>query len=355
MNIKLKPIAEQVLLITGASSGIGRQTAIRAAAKGAKVFLVARSEEGLRTAVKEIEEQGGAAAYQVADVADLDALRAAADECIRRFGRIDTWVNNAGVGMYTHILRTNVGDDRRLFETNFWGIVNGSRLAIDYLKSSGGGSLINLGSEVSDVSIPIQGMYATSKHAVKGFTDALRQEVMAERLPISVSLIKPAAINTPFPRHAKNDLEKDATLPSPVYAVDLVADQILHAAAHGGRELYVGGGGRLMALLGEHFPSATDWVMSRFMIGQQLADRPADHSNEALHQPGGFYRASGDVDRDRHVRSVSFYNLARRHPVATTLVAAAGLAALAAIVQTEKKKEASFGGRIGRFAKDLAG
>ena len=347
MTMHLKPLSKQVVLITGASSGIGRQTAIRAARAGARVFLVSRSDEGLSSAVSEIERDGGLAAHATADVADLDALRTAAEECVRRFGRIDTWVNDAGVGMYTHILKTDVADDRRLFETNFWGIVNGSRIAAEYLKSEGG-ALINLGSEVSDIAIPVQGMYSTSKHAVKGFTDALREEILAEGLPISVTLIKPAAINTPFPRHAKNDLDRDATLPSPVYAVDLVADQILYAAEHGGRELYAGGGGRLMSLLGAHFPTLTDWVMAKFMIGQQLADRPADHTNEALHEPRGFYRAEGDVDRDRHIRRVSFYNLARRHPVATSLIAVAGLAAVGLLVQGEKKEE-NFGGRIGRL------
>ena len=326
MSVQLKPLNQQVMLITGASSGIGRQTALRAAQAGAKVILVAHNAEALQTAVAEIEAAGGQAIAAVADVADFEQLKKAAETGAQRFGRIDTWVNNAGVGLYTHILKTDIADDRRLFETNFWGIVHGSRIAVPYLISAGGGALINLGSEVSDVSIPVQGMYATSKHAIMGFTDALREEVIADELPVSVTLIKPAAINTPFPRHAKNDLEQDATLPAPVYAVDLVADQILHAAVHGGRELYVGGGGRLMALLGQHFPGATDWVMGKFMGGQQLADRPADHSNEGLHQSRGFHYASGDVDRDRHVQKISFYGIARRNPLKTTLIAAAGLA-----------------------------
>jgi len=157
MRVRHKPLSEQVVLITGASSGIGRQSALRFAEAGAKAILISRNAEALAAAVAEIESKGGEAVYAVADVADADQLRAAAEVGLKRFGRIDTWVNNAGVGMYTKIVHTDISDDRRLFDTNFWGIVNGSRLAVSYLAAAGGGALINLGSEVSDVSIPIQG------------------------------------------------------------------------------------------------------------------------------------------------------------------------------------------------------
>jgi short-subunit dehydrogenase len=340
MNVRLKPLGEQVVLITGASSGIGRQSAARFAEAGAKVVLVARNAEALAEAVDEIRRAGGHAIHAVADVADVGQFKAAAEAAVAEFGRIDTWVNNAGVGMYTKILDTDVADDRRLFETNFWGIVNGSRLGVRYLQAAGGGSLINVGSEVSDVAIPVQGMYATSKHAVRRFTDALREEILHDDIPVSVTLIKPAAINTPFPHHVKNNLGKDATLPAPVYAVDLVADQILHAAEHGGRELYAGGGGRVMAFLGRAFPTVMDHVMAATGFKQQLADRPPDNSNEGLHATRGFHQAEGDVDRDRHVKQVSLYNVARRHPVATTLVAAAvGAAAVGLLAAAEHDRD----------------
>ncbi len=326
MKLELKPLSKQVVFITGASSGIGRQSALRFARAGAKVALVARNEEALRSAVSEIEAAGGVAVFAVADVADAEQLAAAATSAVARLGHIDTWVNNAGVGMYTKILATDVVDERRLFETNFWGVVNGSRLAVRHLKASGGGALINLGSEVSDISIPIQGMYATSKHAIRGFTDALRDEILADDLPVSVTLIKPAAINTPFARHAKNNLMHDATLPPPVYDVDVVADQILHAAVHGGRELYAGGGGRLTALLGQHFPALTDHLMATWGVSHQITKRPADRSYESLYSSRpGFHRTRGDVDRDRYVQKMSLYGVARRHPLATLAVAAASV------------------------------
>ncbi len=336
MKIELKPLAQQVVLITGASSGIGRQSALRFAKAGAKVALVARNEEALRSAVAEIEAAGGVATYAVADVADAEQLAAAATSAVAKLGHLTTWVNNAGVGMYTKILATDVVDERRLFETNFWGVVNGSRLAVRHLKASGGGALINLGSEVSDISIPIQGMYATSKHAIRGFTDALRDEILADNLPVSVTLIKPAAINTPFTRHAKNNLMHDATLPPPVYDVDIVADQILHAAVHGGRELYAGGGGRITALLGQHFPNLTDHLMATWGVSHQLTKRPADRSYESLYSSRpGFHRTHGDVDRDRYVQKVSLYGLARRHPLASLALASFSVLAAGLVLKRD--------------------
>ena len=243
MKYRLKPVSDQVIFITGASSGIGLATAMAAAAMGAKVVLVARSEEGLQDGVDRIRSAGGQAIWAVADVAKPDELRSAAEKGIETFGRIDTWVNNAGVSEYGRLADMSLEDDKKLFETNFWGVVNGSRLAVELMPA--GGALVNLGSEVSHVPIPIQGMYSASKHAVLGFTDALRMELADANLPISVTLIKPSAINTPYPQHASNRLPagQSPTLPPPVYAPELVADQILYAASTPVRELFVAAAG----------------------------------------------------------------------------------------------------------------
>ncbi|HEY8157336.1 MAG TPA: SDR family oxidoreductase [Methylobacter sp.] len=196
--MNLKPVSQQIMVITGATSGIGLTTARMAAKKGAKVVLVARNEKALRELADEITARDGQAVYAVADVADLDALQAVSEKAIAEFGGFDTWINNAGGSIYGRIMDVPVEDLRRLFETNFWGVVNGSRIAVNHLRSKGG-ALINLGSEVSDAPIPLQGLYASSKHAVKGFTDSLRMELEADGLPISVTLIRPTATHTPFP------------------------------------------------------------------------------------------------------------------------------------------------------------
>ena len=328
MSVKLKPLHEQVLLITGASSGIGSVTAKHAAAAGAKVILVARNEEVLNQVAADIKAAGGDAVVAVADVADKDALAFAAERGVQAYGRIDTWVNNAGTGQFANIADDNTEDDKRLFETNFWGVVHGSRIAVQYLRD--GGALINVGSEVSDVTTPTQGMYSASKHAVLGFTDAFRMEVIKSDLPISVTLIKPAGIDTPFPTHAKNNTDKEGTLPAPVYAPELVADQILHAAEHPVRDLYVGGGGRLMVLLAEHFPTLSDWVIAKFMPKQEQKDQAPDRSNENLHGVGGGHADHGSIEAEgRQVRHTSLYGVVSRHPYLTTFGVAAASAAAA--------------------------
>jgi short-subunit dehydrogenase len=128
---------------------------------------------------------------------------------MERFGRIDTWVNNAGVGTFGRLEDISLEDHQRLFQTNFWGVVNGSLEAVKRMKLRGGGALINVGSEVSDAPVPLQGMYSASKHAVKAFTESLRMELQKEEAPMSVSLIKPAAIDTMFAVHAKNYMDKE--------------------------------------------------------------------------------------------------------------------------------------------------
>jgi len=208
--MKLKPVNEQTIVITGATSGIGLATAQLAAKKGAKLVLAARSEADLQQVAQDL---GGEVATVVADVANPDDVRRIAETAQQRFGGFDTWVNNAGVGIVGLIEQGSLEDYRKLFDTNFWGVVNGSLEALKHLKQHGG-SLINLGSEVSDVAVPLQGIYSASKHAIKGFTNALRAELEHEKAPVSVTLIKPAGINTLFIQNARNYLDREPKLPA---------------------------------------------------------------------------------------------------------------------------------------------
>ena len=171
----------------------------------------------------------------------------------------------------------------KLFEMNFWGVVYGSLEATKHLQKRGG-ALINVGSVTSDRALPLQGMYSTSKYAVKGFTDALRMELQAADAPISVTLIKPTSIDTPFPLHAKNYMDEDPTLPPPVYAPEEVAEAILHCAQTPERDVIVGSGGKLISVMGQHAPQLADKAMgTQAFIGQQKSERPAHHEGEALY------------------------------------------------------------------------
>jgi len=190
MSPKLKSLDQQVMVITGASSGIGLCTAEAAAKKGAKVVLAARSEKTLQEVVERINASGGEAIAVTADVSDRQQCENIAQQAVARFGRIDTWVNNAGLAIYGRLDEVSEEDNRRLFDINFWGVVDGSLTALPHLKAAGGGALINLGSEVSEAAVPLLGMYAASKHSVKGFTDSLRIEIeRVDQLPISITLI----------------------------------------------------------------------------------------------------------------------------------------------------------------------
>jgi short-subunit dehydrogenase len=288
MSIKLKKLADQVVVITGASSGIGLATAELAAKKGAKVVLAARSDETLDAVVGRITAAGGRALAVPCDVTDraqVDRLAAAA---VERFGRIDTWVNNAGLGLWGRLDETPEADARKLFDVNFWGLVNGSLAALPHLKKQGG-ALINIGSEVSDASAPLMGIYVATKHAVKGYTDVLRVEIEeVDKAPVSVTLIQPGATDTPFPQHARNVTDREAKLPNPQDDPEHVAKAILDAAETPTREKKVSTSASLNAILAKVAGGVAD-VLS----GGRKADLQAD--GPPRNPQGALDRASEDT------------------------------------------------------------
>ena len=283
MGVKLKKVKEQVIVITGASSGIGLTTAEMAARAGAKVMLSSRNEEALRAAVEGIRMRGGRAAYVVADVADEHAMDQLAERTIAEFGGFDTWVNNAGLSVYGKLEDSPIDDKRRLFDVNFWGVVNGCRAAVPHLKQQGG-ALINIGSIVSDMPIPLQGIYSASKHALKAYTAALRMELEAEGAPVAVTLVKPSAIDTPYTEHARSYMAEEPALPPPAYAPEVVARTILHCAEKPVREVTVGGAGRLQTLLHAAAPRLAEVYMETMMFRQQKRDEPSDQ-RDSLYRP----------------------------------------------------------------------
>nr|MBA3640017.1 SDR family NAD(P)-dependent oxidoreductase [Acidobacteriota bacterium] len=263
-----KKLSEQTIVITGASSGIGLATAQLAAQRGASVVLSSRNEAELQRLVQAINDAGGRATYAVADVANPEELDGVAAEAVRTFGGIDTWVNNAGISIFGKLTEVPMADKKRLFDVNFWGVVNGCRTAVHHMRERGG-TIINIGSIVSDQAIPLQGIYSASKHAVQGYTNALRMELQHDKFPIAVTLVKPSAIDTPYLEHARNYMDAAPSFPPPVYAPEVVARTILKCAERPVRDITVGGAGRMMTLLGAAAPRMTDKYMKTAMFSQQ--------------------------------------------------------------------------------------
>jgi short-subunit dehydrogenase len=332
MRLQLKPLAQQRIVITGATSGIGLATARMAVGRGAKLVVAARSESAVRELCDEIQSAGGEIAQVVADVGVEADVTRIARTAIERFGGFDTWINNAGVSIYGDMLDVPIADQRHLFETNFWGVVYGSLEAARHLRKRDdefAGAIINIGSTLSDRAIPLQGMYCASKHAVKGFTDAFRMELEEDRAPIAVTLVKPGAINTPFPQNAKNFMEEKPTLPAPIYEPNVAAATILHCAEHPVRDVFIGAGGKFTSALGQYAPRLTDYYMEHAMFAAQQSGEVRDDHGDNLYEAGNCNLRQRGEHQGR-VRASSVYTTASLHPwMTTTLLASAGLAALA--------------------------
>ena len=286
------PLHEQVIAITGASSGIGLCTALMAAERGARVVMIARSDATLADAVDQIVQRGGAAIAVHADVSKRSQVDEAVAQALGAYGRIDTWVNNAGVGIYGRLEDIGEDDARRMFDVNFWGVVNGSLAVLPHLRESRG-VLVNVGSEVSEAVVPLQGMYTASKHAVKGFTDTLRIELeLLDAAPVSVVLIQPTAVHTPYPEHARNYMDREPKLPFDGIPPDQVAEAILKAAEQGGRDVKVGLTASLNVALTQVLPSVADRLAAMQADAQQR-DAPPRRPEGTLYRPGESGRIHG--------------------------------------------------------------
>jgi short-subunit dehydrogenase len=328
MSLRLKQLSEQVIVLTGATSGIGLVTARMAAQQGAKLILAARNVDALRRLVDEINRYGGQAHAVPTDVANWKQVEQLAEQAIRRFGRIDTWINDAGVSIFGRIEQVPLRDQRRLFETNFWGVVHGCLAALPVLRRNGG-ALINIGSIVSDRAVPLQGMYSASKHAVQGFTDALRMEVEKDGAPISVTLIKPSAIDTPFLDHARNYLQNEPNFPPPVYAPEAVADTILHCCVHPERDVTVGGG-KAITWLGKLAPRLMDRIMEARMFDWQKLPKSARPRPDNLFEAGPDLSERGGYSG--HVLESSISTKAALHPLLSFALAVGAGVLLAGLV-----------------------
>lgn len=240
-------IQNAVVVITGASSGIGRATAFMLAEKRAAVVLSARQERALEEVAAECQRLGGRALVVPADVSHEDQVQTVARRAMEQFGRIDAWVNNAGVTLLARFEEAPPDGFRQVIETNFFGVVNGSRAALAAFRKQGHGVLVNIASELGKVGAPYATAYAASKFAVTGFTESLRMELRDDST-IRVSTILPSTMDTPLFHHAGNFTGKAVQAPPPVYVPEDVAAAVLDCISNPRREVYVGNARQMVSM-----------------------------------------------------------------------------------------------------------
>lgn len=354
--MKLKSIAEQVVVLLGASSGIGRVSAREFARKGAKVVVASRSHDGLQEVIDEIRSAGGEASLFVADTADEAQVKALADYAVATYGRIDTWVQLAGVGVVAEFDKITTDEFKTLLNINLIGMFHGVKCAVEKMREQGG-AFIGISSVEGTVTFPLQSAYAASKHGVIGLLDGVRIELMHDKVPISITNIMPAAIDTPFFERAKAKVGVEPKAPPPVYTPESVARAILYAAEHEVRDLSVGAGGRLIQIANAHLPGLTDKYIAKTQYKPQLSDRPKDVDADSGLETGdlGIDHATGG-----HSGRPSVYTWIQTNPKTALTIAAVAVGATAAVAyelanpsNKSSGKSSGFGGRIKQYADEL--
>jgi NAD(P)-dependent dehydrogenase (short-subunit alcohol dehydrogenase family) len=313
--MKLKPIEQQVVAVVGASSGIGRETALQFAKRQAKLVVSARSESGLASLVEQISQLGGEAIAVPADVAVLEQVQAIADKAIDRYGRLDTWVHAAATAVISPFDRVTPEEFNRVIDVNLMGAVYGAMVAMPQLRRTGRGAFIAISSVEARRSMPLQTSYSASKHGLEGFLDALRAELRYEEVPISITNILPSVINTPFYNKAMTKIGVKPTGVPPYYQPSLVAEAILHAAEYPSRDLIVGDVGRVVDFLQKFAPDLVDTLVGKIAVpGQRTKTAKSANDPNNLFEPiEGYNKTLGDFS-DKAIPS--FLDWLDLHPIA---------------------------------------
>lgn len=276
----------EVVVVTGASAGVGRATVRLFARYGASIGLVARGREGLEAARREVEELGGQALVLPADVADPDQVEAAAAAAETRFGPIDIWINNAMVSVLSPAKEMTAAEYRRVTEVTYLGYVHGTQAALKRMLPRDHGVIVQVGSALAYRAIPLQSAYCAAKHAVQGFTESLRSELIHDGSRVHVTTVQLPAVNTPQFDWIKSRLPRHPQPVPPIYQPEVIADAIFWAAHHRRREICVGWP-TVKAILGDKFlPGMLDYYLAKIGYDSQQTDEPLDSTRpNNLYEP----------------------------------------------------------------------
>lgn len=310
-----RALSDQVVVVTGASSGVARETALLLAERGATVVLAARNEEALNQVAAEVSRLGGTAHVRVTDVSQWEQVDALAGETVERFGRIDTWVSCAAVSLYGKFADVSAEEFARVVQVNLLGHVWGTKAALSRMQEQGAGAIVNVASALALQATPLQSAYVASKHGILGFTEALRMELEHDGSPITVSTIMPSSINTPLFQHARSRMGVQPQPMPPVYQPRVVAEALVHVIEHPQPYTVVGGAGKLMGVMHRLAPRLTGTVMLRVgnAAQSQRTDQPADGTDN-LFEPS---RGPGAVEGTfgQKAKSTSVYTtVLEQHP-----------------------------------------
>jgi short-subunit dehydrogenase len=325
---------DEVVVITGASGGVGRAAARRFASEGAKVALLARGRKGLEAAAREVEQAGGQALVLPVDVADHDQVEAAASSVEDAFGEIDVWVNDAMVTVYAEFLDIEPDEFKRATDVTYLGMVWGTRAALKRMLPRNRGSIVQVCSAMSYRGIPLQSPYCGAKAACKNFTESVITELLHQKSKVRLSMIQLPGLNTTQFTWGRTKLPKQTMPVPPIYQPEIAADAIHHAAHHKRRQIYVGIP-TVMNIIGER---TAPWLLDRFlaktgyknqMTDQDLDPRGHDNLFEPVDEDRG---AHGPFDEQAHERSPQ-YELAKHRAVVLAGVGAALAGAGAALAR----------------------
>ncbi len=317
----------EVVVITGASAGVGRATAIEFARRGAKVGLLARGPKGLEGAKRDVEREGGHAITITADVSDASQVEKTAEEIEKAFGPIDVWVNNAMETVVSPFDQMTPEEFKRVTEVTYLGYVHGTMSALRRMLPRNRGVIVQVGSALAYRAIPLQSAYCGAKHAIRGFTDSIRCELRHNRSRVKLTMVQLPAVNTPQFSWCRFRLPRKPQPVPPIYQPEIPARAIVYAAHHPRRELFVGAPSAIIIWGNKFFPKLGDWYLGKTGYASQQHDgAPDPNRRDYLWAPVDIdYGSHGEFDARSHDRSPQLWATTHRGWLAIAAATIGGL------------------------------